>query len=64
MIYGNDPESWGDQVEDYINGKIRRGGDVRLVTEDGDTLMLTAATAGKAKYPVPPGREPHGGTGI
>ena len=50
VIFGNDPEVWGEQVEDYINGKIRRGEDVQLTTEDGDVLTLTAETAGKAKH--------------
>ncbi len=47
VIFGNDPESWSEQVEDYINGKIRRGKDVQLIAEDGDILTLTATTAGK-----------------
>ena len=47
VIMGNDPDSWSEQVEDYINGKIRRGGDVKLLAEDGDVLLLTATTAGK-----------------
>ena len=25
VIFGNDPDSWSEQVEDYINGRIRRG---------------------------------------
>lgn len=47
VIFGNDPESWSEQVEDYINGKIRRGEDVILVGADGDELKLTAISAGK-----------------
>ena len=47
VIFGNDPESWSEQLEDYINGKIRRGQDVRLVGADGDVLLLTATSAGK-----------------
>ena len=54
VIFGNDPESWGEQVEDYINGKIRRGEDVQLITDDGDVLLLTADTAGKAKHAFKP----------
>lgn len=50
VIFGNDPVSWGEQVEDYINGKIRKGQDVELITEEGDTLLLTADTAGKARH--------------
>lgn len=47
VIFGNDPESWSEQLDDYINGKIRRGANVELIAEDGDVLVLTADTAGK-----------------
>ena len=47
VIFGNNPRSWGEQVENYINGKIRRGQDVLLMTDDGDALLLTKTTAGK-----------------
>lgn len=50
VISGNDPEVWAEQVENYINSKIRHGEDVELLTEDGDTLLLTKDTAGKAKH--------------
>ena len=47
VIFGNDTRAWSEQLEDYINGKIRRGQDVRLVGADGDVLLLTATSAGK-----------------
>lgn len=47
VIFGNDPQSWSEQLEDYINGKIRRGQDVHLTAADGDILTLTATSAGK-----------------
>lgn len=47
VIFGNDPDSWSEQVEDYINGRIRRGQDVTLIAEDGDVLTITSTTAGK-----------------
>jgi hypothetical protein len=47
VIFGNDPQSWSEQLEDYINGKIRRGQDVKLIGADGDELALTATSAGK-----------------
>lgn len=47
VIFGNDPRSWSEQLEEYINGKIRRGGDVTLIGADGDVLRLTATSAGK-----------------
>ena len=50
VIFGNDPESWSEQLEDYINGKIRRGENVNLIADDGDVLTLTARTAGKVSF--------------
>ena len=50
VIMGNDPESWGEQVELYINRKIRNGENVALHTEDGDVLLLTGDTEGKASF--------------
>lgn len=47
VIYGNDPDAWSEQLEGYINGKIRRGQDVTLITEDGEPVTLTATSAGK-----------------
>ena len=47
VIFGNVPQSWSEQLEDYINGKIRRGQDVKLIGADGDELALTATSAGK-----------------
>lgn len=47
VLFGNNQESWSEQLEDYINGKIRRGQDVRLIAEDGDILLLTKTSAGK-----------------
>lgn len=47
VVFGNDPQSWSEQLEDYINGKIRRGQDVKLIGADGDELVLTATSAGK-----------------
>ena len=47
VIFGNDPDSWSEQVESYINKKIRNGENVSLIAEDGEVLTLTADTAGK-----------------
>ena len=47
VIFGDDPNSWSEQLEDYINGKIRRGENVELIGADGDILLLTATSAGK-----------------
>ena len=47
VIFGNDAESWSEQLERYINGKIRKGQDVTLIGADGDELILTSDSAGK-----------------
>ena len=47
VLFGSDPDSWSEQLEDYINGKIRRGQNVPLIAEDGDILLLTRTSAGK-----------------
>nr|DAH32304.1 MAG TPA: Large polyvalent protein associated domain 38 [Caudoviricetes sp.] len=50
VIFGNDPDSWADQIEGYINRKIRNGEDVILTTDSGDVLKITKDTAGKASF--------------
>lgn len=47
VIFGNDPDAWSDQLENYINKEIRQGNDVQLVGADGEVLLLTATSAGK-----------------
>lgn len=47
VLFGNDPKVWSEQLENYINGKIRNHEDVRLIAEDGDVLLLTSKSAGK-----------------
>ena len=47
VIFGNDPESWKEQLQSYINGKIRNGQDVTLIGADGDELVLTSDSTGK-----------------
>ena len=47
VLFGNDPKAWSEQLENYINGKIRNHEDVRLIAEDGDVLLLTSKSAGK-----------------
>lgn len=56
VIFGNDPDAWSEQLENYINGKIRKGEDVPLVADDGDVLLLTKETAGKISSPYKDGR--------
>lgn len=51
VIFGNNPESWSEQLENYINTKIRNGENVTLIAEDGDVLTLTKDTAGKISDP-------------
>ena len=50
VIHGDDPEAWGNQITNYINDAIRQGMDVPVTTIDGDTLLLTRDTAGKAGF--------------
>lgn len=50
VIKGNDPNLWGEQVENYINQTIREGKDVDILTENGEILRITKDTAGKAKF--------------
>ena len=50
VIFGDDPDSWADQIEGYINRKIRNGEDVILTTDSGDVLKITKDTAGKASF--------------
>ena len=47
VLFGNDPKAWSEQLENYINGKIRNHEDVRLIAEDGDVLLLTTKSARK-----------------
>lgn len=47
VLFGTDPKAWSEQLESYINGKIRNHEDVRLIAEDGDVLLLTSKSAGK-----------------
>lgn len=50
VIFGDDPDGWVDQIEGYINRKIRNGEDVILTTDSGDVLKITKDTAGKASF--------------
>lgn len=47
VIYSNDPNSWGQEVTDYINEKIRNHQDLSIPTQDGDDLKITSDTAWK-----------------
>ena len=51
VLYGQEPSSWRQQLEEYINGKIRKGENVTLIGADGDELVLTATSAGKLSSP-------------
>lgn len=50
VIFGNDPKRWAGQITNYINGQIRKGENVSLLTDDGDLLEITRDTAGKAQF--------------
>lgn len=50
VLSGNNPLVWENQIEKYINDKIRNHQDVNVVAPDGDILTITKDTAGKAKF--------------
>lgn len=50
VLFGNDPESWGEQLTRYINKEIRKGRDVLLTAADGEVIKLTATTAEKGAF--------------
>ncbi|MBQ2841172.1 MAG: hypothetical protein IJE70_07475 [Oscillospiraceae bacterium] len=50
VIFGMDPKSWGEQVENYIYKKIMDGETVQIPTDDGDVLSLTENTVGKSSF--------------
>lgn len=50
VISGNNPETWQNQVENYINEQIRNNKDINVIAQDGDVLTITSDTAGKAKF--------------
>ena len=47
VIFGNDIDSWRTQVENYINGKIRKGENVHPLDSNGEVITLTSTSAGK-----------------
>ncbi len=50
VIHGKNPKQWGRQVTEYINNEIRKGNDVKVVTDNGVVLSITADSAGKAAF--------------
>lgn len=50
VLFGNDPEAWGEQLTRYINKEIRNGRDVLLTAADGEVIKLTATTAEKGAF--------------
>jgi len=50
VLFGNDPEEWGEQLTRYINKEIRKGNNVPLSTADGEVVLLTAVTAEKGAF--------------
>ncbi len=50
VLYGSDPEEWGEQLTNYINREIRNGNDVAFSTADGNILKLTRASAEKGAF--------------
>ncbi len=50
VIKGNNPREWQKQTRNYINEKIRKGQDVKVITDNGEVLTITRDTAGKAQF--------------
>ena len=50
ILYGNDTEAWGEQIERYIHNEIRHGRDVNIPTTSGEVIRITADTEGKASF--------------
>ena len=50
VIFGNDPESWKNQIEIYLHKIIKKEGSVQIPTEDGDVLRLTKDTVEKSSF--------------
>ena len=50
VLFGNDPEAWGEQLTRYINKEIRNGRDVLLTAADGEVIKLTATSAEKGAF--------------
>ena len=50
VLFGNDPESWGEQLTRFINNEILKGGEVAMSTADGEILRLTKTTAEKGAF--------------
>jgi hypothetical protein len=47
VMFSSNPDSWGADLEKYVNDEIRKGKDVKVTSEDGNVLTITAKTAWK-----------------
>lgn len=47
VLTGDDPSTWGKQIEKYINEIIRKEQDIAIPTQDGHVLLLTGRSAYK-----------------
>lgn len=50
VITGSNSLMWEDQIEKYINNKIRNDRDISVIASDEDVLSITSNTAGKSKF--------------
>ena len=58
VLSDNNPRKWGKQIVEYINNEIRKGKDLAILCDDGDTITLTSETAGKASHAYKPDGTP------
>lgn len=49
FVLSDDPKQWGRQIRDYIRNEVRKHGEMRIKTLDGDEIILDAKSQGKAK---------------
>ena len=49
FVLSKDPKQWGRQIRDYIRDEVRKHGEMRIRTLDGDEIILDAKSQGKAK---------------
>ena len=49
FVLSDDPKQWGRQIRDYIRDEVRKHGEMRIKTLDGDEIILDAKSQGKAK---------------
>jgi len=50
VIKSSNPDSWEQEIFDYVNKTVRKGIDVEIFLDDGDVLKITGRTAWKLSH--------------